>query len=648
MRRSQYKLRYAQRPRSNPRERPLGYIDHAGWLARGVLCVEGWLTSAAHEPLPVSLKFQGTLREVKAERFCYSRSDLRAVPGAAGQIVVLRAEDLSGDPPSVDALSVRHADCWYHWSLPKGLAIQPDVVDPLARAFQALLPEIQRELAHFLGTDCVRAFAIDVDGDRVYRRHHALLRRMSPAAESLSPHPPYQLIADGPPPTYFCNPELPLGFCVDAFVVVDPRRAFIRGWLWDVEGRAERLSFVSPAGARCDLMPALRRFERQDIADIYRARYGKFAEGEHGFVGLVDLDEAIAADRRFGLELGLTGGRVVKLTTPAPVGDPFLARDVVMRSLPEEELLDHSLLERHVDPALERLQERCREEVAVHRTFEVGSPPHDPQRSVVIPLLGSELLEPQLAQFADAPDDLRESELIFVLDSPALERRLEKAARQLSRLYRVPFRVVLLAQLAGYAAAVNAGAAQARGRLLVLMHGDVFGDEPGWLSRMAEFYFARENVGAIGPKLLEEDASVQQAGFLFSPDLDPDGQWSVVRHLAGLPRHSARAAVTRKVPALSAACMMIERELFERLGGFRDRYVAGESEDVDLCLRLIEAGRENWCFSAVELFHLGGESRSPGVGWRRNAQARFYNRWLQNRLWGDRIKLLTEGRATPL
>jgi hypothetical protein len=67
-------------------------------------------------------------------------------------------------------------------------------------------------------------------------------------------------------------------------------------------------------------------------------------------------------------------------------------------------------------------------------------------------------------------------------------------------------------------------------------------------------------------------------------------------------------------------------------------YVQGDYEDSELCLRLSEAGLENWYLPAVELYHLEGQSYLPGV--RRIPSE--YNMWLHTSIWGDRIEKMMD------
>ena len=86
--------------------------------------------------------------------------------------------------------------------------------------------------------------------------------------------------------------------------------------------------------------------------------------------------------------------------------------------------------------------------------------------------------------------------------------------------------------------------------------------------------------------------------------------------------------------------MMIERALYEQVGGLWHGYVDGGSEDSDLCIRLLDAGRRNWYVADVELYHLEAQSyRTP------DRTAHSYNSWLQTHLLGDRIEEIMRAQA---
>jgi O-antigen biosynthesis protein len=240
-------------------------------------------------------------------------------------------------------------------------------------------------------------------------------------------------------------------------------------------------------------------------------------------------------------------------------------------------------------------------------------------------------MEHQLCQFMHDPD-FRELDLMYVLDSPELGDQLAESAAALHALYELPFRTVTLSRNAGYSIANNMGASLARGRFLLLLNSDVVPDTPGWVRQMAAFYDATPSIGALGPKLLYEDGSLQHAGMYF--DREPGASlWANLHYFKGLEGEFQPANLTRTVPAVTGACLMIERSLWDELGGLRPLYVQGGYEDSDLCLRLIEAGRDNWYLPHVELHHLEDQSFPSDA--RRMATA--YNTWLQSYLWDERM-----------
>ena len=176
-----------------------------------------------------------------------------------------------------------------------------------------------------------------------------------------------------------------------------------------------------------------------------------------------------------------------------------------------------------------------------------------------------------------------------MLDSPEDEDELLEMASRLHPLYEVPFRVAILQRNAGFANANNAGAAIARAALLLLLNSDVLPDRPGWLERMVAFYDPTHDIGALGPKLLYEDDSIQHAGMYFHrPRGSRCGRTRTTSR--ALHRDFPEANVPRAVPVVSGACMMIARDLYEAMGGLHGGYVQGDYEDADICLRMMEAG----------------------------------------------------------
>src|SRR5262249_13380419 len=152
-----------------------------------------------------------------------------------------------------------------------------------------------------------------------------------------------------------------------------------------------------------------------------------------------------------------------------------------------------------------------------------------------------------------------------MLDSPELADKLRQLAARLCVLYKTGFRIVGMKTNGGYSAANNTGAELARGKLLLFLNSDVLPDRPGWLRRMAEFYTAARDIGALGCKLVYEDNSLQHAGMTFSPLLGTQ-EYANVHYFKGMHRSLPAANVTRRVPAVTAACLMIDAGLYREMG----------------------------------------------------------------------------------
>jgi GT2 family glycosyltransferase len=329
-------------------------------------------------------------------------------------------------------------------------------------------------------------------------------------------------------------------------------------------------------------------------------------------------------------------GLAVELAGPPVMADALAVRDTILSAF-HEQLPDDEVMTNHVHPAVSRIQDRLVSAPSFEKVVSFGSPPDSSAVSIVVPLYERlDLLEMQLAEFAHDPE-ISESDLIYVLDSPEQSTLFLPQAAQLAELYGIPFRVGVLEQNVGFAGACNAGAALARGRLLLLLNSDTLPVKPGWLSTMRAFYDSTRDIGALGPKMLYEDDSIQHAGMYF---YQPPGSslWLDAHYFKGMHRDLPEANVARPVPIVSGACLMVDRSIYETNGGLRDEYLRGDYEDSDFCLKLSEQGLVNWYVPSVELYHLEGQSYSA-TAQQAAGRAIFnrYNMWLHTQRWGDRI-----------
>ena len=148
-------------------------------------------------------------------------------------------------------------------------------------------------------------------------------------------------------------------------------------------------------------------------------------------------------------------------------------------------------------------------------------------------------------------------------------------------------RVLLNERNLGYAVSNNRAAATARGDFLVLLNDDLV-LLPRWLEPMlAAHARLRQRAGVVGNVQLDASTGeVDHAGLVVNITGKPV-------HARALPSLAYRAIRRiRDVPAVTGACLLIERSLWQHLGGFDEAYVNG-GEDIELCFRARAAGRRN-------------------------------------------------------
>ena len=146
--------------------------------------------------------------------------------------------------------------------------------------------------------------------------------------------------------------------------------------------------------------------------------------------------------------------------------------------------------------------------------------------------------------------------------------------------------VLHYAQPFNYAAINNAAAAHALGSHLLFLNNDVQVIEAEWLEALLE-HAQRSEVGVVGAKLLFPDNRIQHAGVIV-------GMRGIASHAfkhlpAESPGYCGLAQVIRNTSAVTGACMMVRRTVFEELGGFDER-LQFAFNDIDFCLRARERG----------------------------------------------------------
>jgi len=185
-----------------------------------------------------------------------------------------------------------------------------------------------------------------------------------------------------------------------------------------------------------------------------------------------------------------------------------------------------------------------------------------------------------------------------------------------------------------FSAMNNQAVAAARGEYVLLLNNDTAALHEDWLDEMMS-HALRPGVGIVGAKLLYPDGKIQHAGVIL-------GMKGPAEHpFIGRPPEDrgyfGRAQLTQDYSAVTAACLLVRKEVFRMVGGLDEERFQVSYNDVDLCLKVREAGHRIVWTPWAMLLHEGSASQKGEVEQRPSAQklarfaaekTAFYERWL--------------------
>lgn len=171
---------------------------------------------------------------------------------------------------------------------------------------------------------------------------------------------------------------------------------------------------------------------------------------------------------------------------------------------------------------------------------------------------------------------------------------------------------------------INQGADVALGEYLVIMNDDIRIISENWLTLMLGMV-QRDGVGVVGPKLLFPDTRIQHAGVVLLGGLPGHAYYQEPQHTQG---YALGAAVNRNYLAVTGACSITPKHLFEQLGGYSLRYPLNYN-DVDYCIKAHELGYRSVYLASVEMYHYEGVSKEGGRSVADNEIKLFLEDWRQ-------------------
>lgn len=193
-------------------------------------------------------------------------------------------------------------------------------------------------------------------------------------------------------------------------------------------------------------------------------------------------------------------------------------------------------------------------------------------------------------------------------------------------------RLIRYGDVFNYSKINNFAVREAKGEHLLFLNNDIEIITPAWIEEML-MYSQRQDVGGVGAMLYYPDNTIQHAG--------------VILGIGGVAGHShkyfhrgdygymSRLTIAQNLSAVTAACLMMRREVFDAVGGF-DESLAVAFNDVDLCMKVRERGHLIVFTPFAEAYH--HESKSRGLEDTPEKVARF-NREIDrfHEKWGDEL-----------
>lgn len=217
---------------------------------------------------------------------------------------------------------------------------------------------------------------------------------------------------------------------------------------------------------------------------------------------------------------------------------------------------------------------------------------------------------------------------IIIVENNSETPEIKKYYEELKENERI--RIITYEGSFNYSAVNNLGVKAAEGEYILLLNNDTQVITINWMEELL-MYAQREDVGAAGAKLYYADKTIQHAGVVLGLGAHRTaGHSHYMQHRENLG-YMGRLCYAQNVSAVTGACLMVSKELFEKAGGL-DESFAISLNDVDFCIKLREMGYLNVFTPFAELYHYESVSRGLDDQGEKAARyneesARFREKW---------------------
>jgi len=201
---------------------------------------------------------------------------------------------------------------------------------------------------------------------------------------------------------------------------------------------------------------------------------------------------------------------------------------------------------------------------------------------------------------------------IIVVDN-SQKKEIEKFCNRIKEIKHVPVEMKLF----NFSKVNNIGVEKSDGKYIIFLNDDTEVISPDWIECLLE-HAQRDEVGVVGAKLLYHNELVQHAGTIIGINGHADNYRRLHRDDPG---YFAFAKMIRNCGAVTAACMMVKKNIFKKLGGY-DEKLGNSWQDVDLCLRASEQNKYVVYTPYSLLYHYEGKTRGGDDASKEELEAR--------------------------